>query len=73
LGLYLSRSTPLRKTLTVDHYLRIDYFQQRLEVNERVIRYEAEDIAKNNTREQIKYRDRISEIKHIQKLRAASK
>ena len=26
----LSRSTLLRETLTVDHYLRIDYFQQEL-------------------------------------------
>ena len=26
--LHLSRSTPLRKTFTVNHYLRIEYFQQ---------------------------------------------
>ena len=28
LYLHLSRSTPLRKTLTVNHYLPIEYFQQ---------------------------------------------
>ena len=28
LYIHLSRSTPLRKTLTVNHYLRIEYFQQ---------------------------------------------
>ena len=28
LRLHLSRATPLRKTLTVNHYLRIKYFQQ---------------------------------------------
>jgi len=28
LCLHFSRSTPLRKTLTINHYLRIEYFQQ---------------------------------------------
>ena len=28
--LHLSRSTPLRKTFTIDHYLRIEYFQHRV-------------------------------------------
>lgn len=27
LSLHLNRSTPLRKTLIVNHYLRLDYFQ----------------------------------------------
>ena len=30
LYLHLGHSTPLRKTLTVNHYLRIEYFQQAL-------------------------------------------
>ena len=35
-----SRSTPLRKTLTVNHYLRIQYFQQLFEFCGRVISHE---------------------------------
>ena len=32
-----SHSTPLRKTLTVDYYLRIDYFQQEFSLKARVM------------------------------------
>ena len=37
LCLHLSRFTPLRKTLTVDHYLCIEYFQHSKDRGKRVI------------------------------------
>jgi len=37
LCLHLSRSTPLRKVLTVNHYLRIEYFQRYRNLKTRVM------------------------------------
>ena len=42
LCLHLSRSTPLRKTLTINHYLRIEYFQQGSQRQSRVRFIEAD-------------------------------
>ena len=40
LCLHLSYSTPLRKTLTVNHYLPIEYFRHPSEISNRVIRHD---------------------------------
>ena len=40
LCLHLSYSIPLRRTLTVNHYLRIEYFQQQMPAGLRVIKHD---------------------------------
>ena len=45
---YLSRSNPLRKTLTINHYLRIEYFQHFfLEFEFRCVNYEPDTTRSN--------------------------
>ena len=71
LCLHLSYSTPLRKTLTVNHYLRIEYFQHIPGFSFRVIKGEMEHLLhKRLTADPVRNFTDISEEPYLELLPA---